>query len=63
MGIILYDPKEKKLKPKTPRTPKMLELTCPFHDCAVVTSHVKDEVAVALFNAHVGTHTAGQCAQ
>ena len=37
----------------------MPELTCPFHDCAAVTSHEEVEVAVALFNAHVGTHTAG----
>ena len=35
----------------------MLELTCPFHDCAVVTSHENDGVAVALFNVHVGTQT------
>ena len=37
----------------------MPELTCPFHDCADVTSHENDGIAVAIFNAHVGTHTVG----
>ena len=41
----------------------MPELTCPFHDCADVMSHENDRIAVAIFNAHVGTHTVGaqQC--
>ena len=37
----------------------MPELTCPFPDCGDVTSHEHDNVAVAIFNAHVDTHTVG----
>ena len=37
----------------------MPELTCPFPDCGDGTSLENDSVAVAIFNAHVGTHTVG----
>ena len=32
-------------------------LQCPFTDCDVVTTNASEVVAVALFNAHIATHT------
>ena len=37
----------------------MHELTCPFPDCGNVTSHDNDNLAITIFNAHIGTHTVG----
>ena len=37
----------------------MPQLLCPFPGCAIETNHEDKEMAIALFNAHVMTHTAG----
>ena len=34
-----------------------ITLQCPFTDCDAVTTNVDKEIALALFNAHIATHT------
>ena len=34
-----------------------ITLQCPFTDCDSVTAHADKEIALALFNAHIATHT------
>ena len=36
----------------------MPALACPFAECGAVTDNADKDVAIALFNAHVATHTA-----
>ena len=36
---------------------QVTSLQCPFTDCDVVTTNASEVVAVALFNAHIATHT------
>ena len=35
----------------------MVTLNCPFPNCEIVTSNASEAIAVALFNAHISTHT------
>ena len=35
----------------------MTTLDCPFPNCTEVVTNAKENVAIALFNAHVSTHT------
>ena len=39
---------------------KMPELRCPFSDCSEVVTEDDKDIAIAMFNAHVCTHTAGR---
>ena len=36
---------------------QVISLQCPFTDCDAVTTNADKEIALALFNAHIATHT------